>query len=103
MRDSIIGFVYSTDADADGRRDMHVFSRRVYSADGKLTIYIVDLVIFARLDFREFVIWGLLTKSRILKCSISVISITLIIIIFAKFAKNKTLRSTDSDENWPVI
>ena len=38
MRASIIGFVYSTDADADGRRDMYVFSRRVYSADGKLTI-----------------------------------------------------------------
>ena len=59
----------------------------MYSADGKLTIiYTVDLVIFACLDFREFVIWGLFTKSRILKCSILMISITLIIIFFAKFA-----------------
>ena len=63
--------MYSADADADGRRDMYVlgrrvlFGRRVYSADGKFTTYTVDLVIFASLDFREFVIWGLFTKSRI--------------------------------------
>ena len=33
----IFGFVYS--ADADGRRDTCVFGRRVYSADGKFTIW----------------------------------------------------------------
>ena len=33
----------------------------------------VDLVIFACLDFREFVIWGLFTKSRIRELSISMI------------------------------
>ena len=88
------GFVYSADADADGRRDTCVFGRRVYSADGKCTIYIVDLVIFACLDCREFVICGLFTftKYKIRKFSISVISITRIIIIFAKSAKNKTSR-----------
>ena len=32
-----VGFVYS--ADADGRRDTCVFGRRVYSADGKFTIF----------------------------------------------------------------
>ena len=63
----------------------------MYSADVCIR-QTVDLVIFACLDFREFVIWGLFTKSRILKCSISMISITFIILIFAKFAKNKTLR-----------
>ena len=56
------GFVYS--ADADGRRDTCVFGRRVYSADGKFTIYIVDLVIFACLDFREFVICGLFSFTK---------------------------------------
>ena len=35
---------------ADGRRDMYVLGRRVYSADGKFTIYTVDLVIFACLE-----------------------------------------------------
>ena len=88
------GFVYSADADADSRRDTCVFGRRVYSADGKFTIYIVDLVIFACLDFREFVICGLFTftKYKIRKFSIFMISITRIIIIFAKSAKNKTSR-----------
>ena len=87
-----MGFVYS--ADADGRRDTCVYGRRVYSADGKFTIYIVDMVIFACLDFREFVICGLFTftKYKIRKFSISMISITRIIIIFAKSAKNKTSR-----------
>ena len=33
----------------------------------------VDLVIFACLDFREFVIFGLFTKSRIRELSISMI------------------------------
>ena len=60
----ILGFVYSADADADGRRDTCVFGRRVYSADGKFTICIVDLVIFACLDFREFVICGLFTFTK---------------------------------------
>ena len=58
----LFGFVYS--ADADSRRDTCVFGRRVYSADGKFTIYIVDLVIFACLDFREFVICGLFTFTK---------------------------------------
>ena len=35
--------------------------------------YTVDLVIFACLDFREFVVLGLFTRSRIRKLSISMI------------------------------
>ena len=94
QHDRSTGFGYSADADADGRRDTCVFGRRVYSADGKFTIYIVDLVIFACLDFREFVICGLFTftKYKIRKFSISMLSITRIIIIFAGSAKNKTSR-----------
>ena len=84
------GFVYS--ADADSRRDTCVFGRRVYSADGKFTIYIVDLVIFACLDFREFVDFLHLQSIKFAIFLISMISITRIIIIFAKSAKNKTSR-----------
>ena len=45
------------------------------------TLYTVDLVIFACLDFREFVILELYTKSRIRELSISMIVSTIIIII----------------------
>ena len=62
--------------------------------------YTVDLVIFAYLDFREFVILGLSTKSRIHELSISIISSAIIIIIscdsqireFVLLAKIKTSR-----------
>ena len=43
--------------------------------------YTVDLVIFACLGFREFVILGLYTKSRIRQLSIQMIGSAIIIVI----------------------
>ena len=81
---------------------VHEFCWNMKRADDFMTNS-VDLVIFACLDFREFVILGLYTKSRIRELAILMIGSAIINIIswdskirefvlLAKFAKIKTSR-----------
>ena len=58
----------------------------------------VDPVIFACLDFREFVILGLFAMSRIRKLSISMIGST-IRIIFARFLNSRICAPREIREN----
>ena len=48
-------------------------------------IYCIDLVIFACLDFLEFVIWRLFAKSEIRELSISISGSAIIIIFLGDF------------------
>ena len=54
----------------------------------------VDLVIFACLDFREFVIFGLFAKSRIREILTSMIGSAIIIILFARLAKLAKIKTS---------
>ena len=50
---------------------------------------IVDLLIFACLDFHEFAIWGLFVKSIIRELSILMMGNAIIMIIFARFSNSR--------------
>ena len=67
----------------------------------------VDLVIFACLDYREFVILGLFTKFRTRKLSISMIGSTIIIIfreilIFANSSFSRNSRKLKPREYYQI-
>ena len=64
-----------------------------------MTVHIVDLVIFACLDFREFVLLRHSAMSRIRALSILMIGSAIIIIIFARFLNSRIFRPREIREN----